>query len=236
MTDTNQESQEATTVPEEQVSSPYEELLQQITNEEGKPKYSSVEEALKGNVHAQRHISTLEQENQRYKEETARMEEMLKQFSDNNESQAKTEDNVATTTPSESPKPEESASVPSEDELLERLQARLTEKQKAEQREKNKREALERAQSVYGERTAEVLKEKADALGVDPQWLVSQAEYSPAAFYNLVGVENQRKQSSDFTGSSVNSAALDSTTSKPEFNGNPLTKTQDAVKFWNDYC
>lgn len=233
MTDQVNDNQDTTTQGSEQepTTSPYDELLQQIVNDEGKPKYSTVEEALKANLHAQQHIQTLEEENSKYKQETTRMEELLNSLQ--NESQAATQDKVATTTQSESPTPEDTATQ--EEQLLAKLQARMSEQERQRTQEANKKQALEKVQSIYSDKSAEYMKEKAASLGVSTDFLLNTAATSPQAFYSLVGLNNNQQSKSFNNSSSVNSTSFE-TQPKQEYTGdNPLKtgRSRDAVALWN---
>lgn len=66
--------------PPKREDSHFDQMLQGITNEEGKPKYSSVQDALGSIPHAQKHIRQLEQDNQELKNELASIKEQLDEY------------------------------------------------------------------------------------------------------------------------------------------------------------
>lgn len=238
MTDTDSSTEETQTeaVTTEETTDPYQELLQQITNDEGKPKYRSVEDALNGAQHAQGHIKTLEEENAQLKQEQERMEELLTQLQSKTD-QAPTTESTATTDTTESPKPDERTSDTEqldEEALLEKVEARLSAKREQEQKEQNKRQALEAVQERYADKAADFVQEKASELGVTTEFLLDMAATSPKAFYNATGITAKKQQSSNWQSSSVNTSSMEQP--KQEFNGgNPMLtgRTKDAVGLWN---
>lgn len=72
------EGQEPT--PPKSEDSHFDKMLQGITNQEGKPKYSSVQQALGSIPHAQKHINQLEQDNQSLKDEIASLKEQVDEY------------------------------------------------------------------------------------------------------------------------------------------------------------
>lgn len=72
------EGQEPT--PPKSEDSHFDQMLQGITNAEGKPKYSTVQDALGSIPHAQKHINQLEQDNQGLKDELSSLKEQLEEY------------------------------------------------------------------------------------------------------------------------------------------------------------
>ena len=66
--------------PPKSEDSHFDQMLQGITNEEGKPKYSSVQQALGSIPHAQKHINQLESDNKTLKDEIASLQEQLDEY------------------------------------------------------------------------------------------------------------------------------------------------------------
>lgn len=66
--------------PPQREDSAFDNMLQSITNGEGKPKYSSVEQALGSIPHAQKHIQQLETDNQTLKDELASIKEQVEEY------------------------------------------------------------------------------------------------------------------------------------------------------------
>lgn len=220
--------------PQEELN-PYESLLKEITDPEGRPKYSSVEDALKANKHAQTHIQTLEQENKRFKEENTRMEELFEKLS-SKEQQATTEEESATTAQSESPKPEGEQQAVNKEDLFAEFEARMSQKQKEQIEKQNKETAVQRLQAAYDDKAADAIKARAKELDVTPEFLLDMAATSPKAFYTTMGLADKPKPKSEWHSSSVNSSALPNTQQKPEVKGNPLRNTKAAIDFWENHC
>lgn len=229
MTDTNQE-QEATTVPEEQVASPYDELLASITNEEGKPKYRNVEDALRGNQHAQEHIRNLENDNRKVKEEYNRMEELVRQLSEKEE-QAKTNESAATPAESESPQPDASLNF---DTMYEQFKQRMSAEEQQKRAEANKQKALESVQAKYADKSADFLKEKAAELSVSTDFLLDMAATSPTAFNKALGLDGTSKPSTSWN-SSVNTSTFDGQPDNKYQGKNPAIsgRSKDAQALWD---
>lgn len=72
--------QEQQTAPAKSEDSHFDQMLKGITNQEGKPKYTSVQQALGSIPHAQKHINQLETENQQLKDELTSIKEQLEEY------------------------------------------------------------------------------------------------------------------------------------------------------------
>lgn len=216
-------------VTEEVQPDPYQELLKSITDTEGRPKYDSVEKALQGTQHAQQHIGTLEEENEKLRQRMEQMESFFDKYNKQQETQ------VADPSPTTPTAPEGQQTQLDSDSLFQEFEARLAQKTQAQQKEQNKRQALETVISQYGEKAADVIKEKAADAGMDYRDLLSLAETSPKAFNKIVGIGEKQQSSSSFTRSSVNSAALPGRTQETQPRKNPLLsgRSSDAVDLWN---
>lgn len=219
----DQDNQEPTVVSD---SDTLTSLLQNITNSEGVPKYTSPEEALKGAAHAQTHISTLEQENARLKEEREKMEEMI--------------NNMNTKQPEPTPAPTSAVATSADtapvdiDSLFEQFTERLTAKQRAEQEASNQKQVLESAQKAFGDKTEAVLRSKASELGMTTDELLNLAATKPKAFNTLVGLSGKPTQTSSFTTSSVNTTALPQNQNTQEYKNPLLTgRSKDRVALWD---
>lgn len=77
-TEATPQGQEPT--PPKSEDSHFDQMLSGITNEEGKPKYSSVQQALGSIPHAQKHINQLEQDNQSLKGEIASLKDQVEEY------------------------------------------------------------------------------------------------------------------------------------------------------------
>ena len=164
----NDPSQKVDQVDPSQPSS-LETMLSEIRNENGEPKYASVEEALKGLVHANQFISTLKSEKKQLEEEVnARkaVEDALKGLSSKDESSA--------TPPTINP-----------DDINALVQQRFSEyeSKRAEVENVSKCEASLKAK--YGDKASRVLKETAEKLGRSTDELQTLAAKDPALFMGL---------------------------------------------------
>lgn len=208
-----------------QLPSDLDSLLATIVNNEGQPKYSSAEDALKGAAHAQTHIGTLEQENAKLKEEHQKMQDLLANLNQPKEAP------VATTTAPESLADKAAYDV---DSLFEQFSQRITAKQEAERKEANKRSALQSVVNAYGDKSGEVLESRAKDLGVSKDFLLDLAANSPKAFDSLVALYSKPKGTPSFTTSTVNTTAMPSNGEQQKLTNPLLTgKTKDALALWN---
>lgn len=224
-----EDNTENTNTAEQNTTNPasnYAEFLEQLTDEAGKPKYASIEDALKGAVHAQQHIKTLETDNSTLRTEKQRMEELVTQFTSTTEDAAK----AATTAEAATPAPQEGA-TPDVDTLYAEFKARMEQEQAQTAAERNKEAAQSALKEQYGDKSEDVLKQTAQALGVSTEYLMNQAATSPKAFSKLVGLDTSKGKNSDFTGSTVNVGATPSS-DKPEISGVMLGKA-NPVDLWN---
>ena len=150
--------------------SDYSEFLQAITNQEGKPKYKSVADALIGAAKAQEHIQRIEQENAELRT-VAKKVETMEQLLARLDAGKQVDQPVV-------PKIEDQ----------EKLVLSVLEKQEAAKRERSNREAvLSALQERYGEKAQDMLKTKADELGLSVAELGALAARSPKAVLGYFG-------------------------------------------------
>lgn len=162
----------------------YADLLNAIKNERGEPKYKSVEDALKANLHAQSFISTLqaekaavEAEAQRLREEAERvktLEETLKALTTQQQAPA------ATTAP-----------VIDESKIAELVNRTLTLKQQQELAKTNTEAVVNTLQQKFGTEAEKVFYGKAAELGMTVQEMNALAAKSPKAVLTMLGVTEQ---------------------------------------------
>jgi len=81
----DQQAQQEETPQERETGTPnaedhFSEMLNSIQNEEGKPKYSSVQQALGSIPHAQKHINALEADNKTLKDELQQLKDQLEEY------------------------------------------------------------------------------------------------------------------------------------------------------------
>jgi len=170
--------------------------LELITKEDGTPKYSTAEEALKGAVHAQTHIATLETELKSLRENASKdvgMEKILEALN------GKSEPNEEQT-PTPSVSPDDIAQL-----VTQVMESRETETQK----EQNIKTVVSKFKDVYGEKASEALYGKAEDLGLGREDINQLIATKPNAALKILGIENAQPASSDGIDlGGVNSAAL----------------------------
>ncbi len=155
-------------------SEAFADLLASIKNEEGKPKYASVEEALKGLAHANQFIDTLKTEKSQIEQELKARQsvaEALEALSAKNTDPAPTNDPV--------PAGLKEADI----EAL--IQARLAERDRMSQEEANVRTVSDALKSKYGEQVGDVMKEVAGKLGRSVEDLKGLAKADPKLVLGL---------------------------------------------------
>lgn len=83
--------------------------------------------------------------------------------------------------------------------------------------EGNKKFANKKLAEVFGDKAHEVLKNKAEELGVSMDQMQEVARRSPSAFFNMIGLNGENKsRSSTQRGSSVNTEALEGSSGSGE--------------------
>jgi len=164
-------------------------VLEQLVGED--KKFKSVEALAVGKVEADAFIETLKNQINMLKEEIGKL--------GNSADRTKTLENLMsslanTTKPGETPagnQPQEpsnqSTAGLSHDDVVKIVEAR----ERAAAEARNLATALAPFKKVYGDKSDEVLAQKAAALGLTVEALQSLAKSSPAAFLNVVGVNNR---------------------------------------------
>lgn len=160
--------------------------LQAIKNEEGKPKYNSVEEALKGAQHAQEYIAQL-------KSEQAKRDEELNALRQELEKRQSVEEVVQKLTASQEQDAQETPQSQGLDEqtleklISERLEQTLTAKQKQDAALANSSRVNQALLEQFGEASAaqKAVQEKAQSMGITPERLGELASESPDLVLSL---------------------------------------------------
>jgi hypothetical protein len=181
-------SQPATEAPKvEAGKSEYTEFLQAITNQEGKPKYKTVADALIGAAKAQEHIQRIESENAELRtvaKKVETLEQLLQRL--------------------EVGKGSDQAPIPKVEDQ-EKLVLSVLERQKAVEREQANREAvLKTLQERFGDKTNDALAAKANDIGLSVSELGALAARSPKAVLGYFDT----KQAPPSVQSTVNTQAL----------------------------
>jgi hypothetical protein len=213
-TQTAETSQPAVEAPRvEAAKSDYSEFLQAITNQEGKPKYKTVADALIGAAKAQEHIQRIESENSELRtvaKKVDTMEQLLQRLEVGKGSDQ-----------SPSPKVEDQ----------EKLVLSVLEKQRAMEREQaNRQTVLNTLREKFGDKTDEVLSTKANDLGLSVMELGALAARSPKAVLGYFDT----KQVSPSVQSTVNTQALSPRTTEVKAPDNIMwgASNKDVVGFF----
>lgn len=151
--------------------------LKAIQNEQGQPKYDSVEKALEALQHSQAYIPDLKNKVTTYEQKIAELEAELSK-------RASVEDVVSRLTAKDhqdpsAPATPAQASGLSEEAAKQLFEQMLTERQSASQKLDNKRRVNDAIVQQFGDKAPEVLAEKAKAFGVSPAKLGELAAEQP---------------------------------------------------------
>ena len=147
-------------------------LLNLLTNEDGSPKYKSVEDAANGWQHAQEHIKKLEEENKTFRSELDKRlsaEKVLEEIK-------------ATTKSGEQPSQEVSA-----DAITELVDKRLTERTTQERMQANQKSVKKALEDKFGSKAGEVFKSTVEKLGLSTDVVSQLAGESPQAVLAMFG-------------------------------------------------
>ena len=181
-------------------------------------KFKSPEDLAKGKWEADNYIGTLESKLDELRKELEKREtadeiadRLQQQFSNREASSRETHQ-----TPSENARTDDQKNFEglSREELVKLLDQRLEEREVVSKAQRNRAEVSKTLNEKIGATANKWLADRANDLGVTVQYLQQQAEVSPKAFYNLVGL-NQQQGNVGFNppSSSLNSGArLDSGT------------------------
>lgn len=145
----------------------FNDLLSTITDANGSPKYADVATALQSIPHAQQHISTVESENARLKEELAKREAAQ-----------------AIKDKAEPPK----AEVPQQENLFDVVNKVLDARTTQEREQSNWNAVQSKFSETYGEKASEKLREVASMNDVSIDFLKQMAKTSPQALFKLSGI------------------------------------------------
>ena len=155
-----------------------------ITNDDGSQKYATAEEALKGSVHAQSHISTLETE--------------LKELRENAEKNKSMDDIIAAI---ENKKDDKSGSSQNQgvspEQLTEAVGKLLDDRESVASRKENVTTVTSVFRNLYGEKASETMYSKANDLGFNKDEINSMIATNPNAALKVLGVDVTKQKSND---------------------------------------
>lgn len=196
----------------------WEDLLKQVTREDGTQKYNSPEELVKGAIHAQNHIKTLEQERQALSERLKALEE----------GREKTAVEKALEKPNE---PVPTVVGLTEQDVLALLSQVESKKQQDANVDAVRKAVIEAAGNE--EAAARLFAERATAAGLDTGTLTALAAKSPEAAKRLLGITEKAPPQSKQVRSTITPSNLPK--QEPERKRVMLggVGTRDVVSEWN---
>lgn len=196
-------------------------LLSTIRAEDGRQKYTTVDQALKALLHSQEHIKRLEKEQAETKAEMEKRmaaEELLERIESARQ---------ATETPS---KPDVDGI-----DISKVVASEMAKLEQAKQKQGNILKADAAMKEAYGETATTVFAEKLSELGLSKEYAMNLAANSPTAFAKLMGVSEKKAQTTE-TRSSINTEALSNVKKQPERPKVPeWSSTKELISVWNAY-
>ena len=172
---------------QDQSTDPTATLLKEILNERGEQKYADVPNALKGLANAQEHIKTLQQQIEASKSDYEALKAELAKRQSVEEALAK-----LTSQPTQEPPPSATpqAGLTEQDvgALLERF---LSERTQADMANANMNSVQQELVKVYGDKTKEVVAQRAQELGITSEDIGLLAQKSPKAALGLFTLTQQ---------------------------------------------
>lgn len=189
-----------------------EDLLSNIKNERGEPKYGDVTTALDALKHSQEYIPQLQS---KYKE----LEDKYNQLVAQSQERESVEDIVSRLTSQE--KPEQPEQPPtqkgfSEEDIQQLVSQHLEQRESAARVQANQRTVSDALRERYGDKAAEVLESKANELGLSRQDIGEWASRSPQAVLALFGSSTASSKPNTSSVSMPAHKATESTIPKPE--------------------
>lgn len=164
-------------------SQPLENLLSQIKNEKGEPKYKTVEDALNGLMHAQNHIATLVQEKRQVETEINELRPVAEQVKELRQVVERLTSSNSTTT--------QTVAVQgmSEEKIAELVQSTLTRTQQAQVAKQNLDAVVATVKAKFGEKAEQEFYGKASELGMSMEEINILASRTPKAALRMLGLE-----------------------------------------------
>ncbi len=193
--DTKDPSSETQNENKDEQSSDYNQMLSLIVNQDGKQKYNSVEEVIKGTIHAQAHISNLEKELSTMKEtqkESSKIEDVISAIKQENSS-----DN--------GDKKGESISPTAIQDIVNKT---IRDINSESVREENVTTVISKFKDLYGDKASETLYGKANDLGLSKEDINSLIEKNPNAVFRMLGVDKTNKDNTNLDTSNFNSESF----------------------------
>lgn len=185
--------------------------LSGIRNEEGKPKYDSVDKALEALKHSQEFIPQLKQENEELKrklEELAAKEDKMSQL----------EETLERLTARGAEEGQPSAQSLDEQSVLALLEKQLEQREQVSAAKQNVQTVQSKLQEKFGDKATEAVRLKAEELGTTPEELGSLAERNPKmvlAYFGASAPSNTRITTPGQNTTSISSTQTDEGLQRP---------------------
>lgn len=200
-----QQSTTTTSTSQTQSSTdPLNDLLGQIKNERGEPKYKSVQDALNGLLHAQNHIQTLLTEKRQVDEElntlrpvaikVSELEKVVERLTQPSQSQVATPAAIQGFT---------------EEQVAKLVEQTMTRNQQQQVATANLGSVVNAVKKHFGDKAEEVFYAKAAELGMNQAEINALAARTPAATLKLLGIDTHNQSSLSSTTSTINTTALE---------------------------
>lgn len=186
----------------QQATNPYEDLLKGIKNEHGLPKYATLEDALNALKHSQDYIPQVKSQLSQKDQELADLRAQLQQ-------QASLEEVVSRLTKPNQPEPQDDRPKGSgldESAVMQLVQQQLDANARSQSAAINQQQVENALKAKYGDKTVDVVKQRAAELGLTPQALGELSSKSPQAvlaLFNTQGTSGPKP-----TTSSVNTSSF----------------------------
>lgn len=177
--------------------------LSLILNENGEQKYATTEEALKGTVHAQSHITKLESELKELRDKADKgvsAEQILEALNKNKKPDDKSGEQENTLTA---------------DDIAAQVENILTKRESETTVQKNVATVTGIFNKLYGDKASETLYSKAEDLGFSKAEINQMVSTNPKATLKILGVTEAAQQKADPV-TDASSIALDLSSGKPE--------------------
>ena len=200
--DSNNQTQ-ATPVSPQPTTSPSDELvdlLSQIRNENGEPKYKTVKDALVGLQHAQSFIQTLKTEKSQIEQQVNELRPVADKVSEL--------EKVVLQLSSTPPAASTNAPALSEEAVAQLVENTLSKKQQEQVAKQNLESVAASVKQAFGDKAEEVFYAKAQEIGLSRAEINALAARTPQAALKLVGLNGSSPAVPKPTTSSVNASAF----------------------------
>lgn len=190
-----QESNSGTPTQTSSTVNPFEDQLKGITNEEGKQKYATLEEALKGLAHAQSYIPELKDNLSHKEQEIARLQAELQERKSVEDVVSRLASQGGQPAPESTPQAAQGLTIDEVDKLVEqRLQAVQQQSEEAKLKAKEQDNITQVSNALaakFGDKASEVVGNKAKELGMSSAELQSMAGKNPNLVLTLFNTQTQ---------------------------------------------